>query len=64
MHQPSRREFLRNATLGSIAWWAGRAIAAESPWDNAALERAAASAKIADDTSSKVQRWLHEKALP
>ncbi len=64
MNALSRRQFLGRTVAGSLAAcsiadfdqaWAG-------PTDP--LQQAAASAKIAGYSISKVQRWLHEKALP
>jgi len=60
----SRRQFLRHTAAGSVASW----ITASGGYSFAAaanpFEQAAASAKIAGYSLSKVQRWLNEKALP
>ncbi|HIQ21915.1 MAG TPA: hypothetical protein EYH34_11875 [Planctomycetes bacterium] len=63
----SRRRFLVGAVAGGTALWSGPASRSSSDRGDGALDafaRAARSAKIAGYSISKVQRWLHEKALP
>ena len=59
----TRRKFLGCTAAGSLAVMAVPCRNAMSA-ENAAFSRAEASAEIAGYSISKVQRWLHEKALP
>jgi len=67
----SRREFLARAALAGGAGLlpgcsrlASEAAAASRAQPDAAFAQAAQSAEIAGYSLSKVQRWLHERALP
>jgi len=62
----SRRRFLHHTTTaaGSLALWAAGSNGASAAAETDPFQQAAASAKIAGYSFSKVQRWLHEKALP
>lgn len=59
----TRRRFLGYTAAGSLAALAAPCRSAYSAED-AAFARAEASAEIAGYSISKVQRWLHERALP
>jgi hypothetical protein len=60
----TRRQFLQGSAAGALAAWAAAQGRVSSAGQNDPFARAAASAEIAGYTFSKVQRWLHEKALP
>ena len=69
MHRSNRREFLRSTaavSLGSLALRGTRLSGSEAgrAAADAAWQQAARSARIAGYSLSKVQRWLHERALP
>lgn len=60
----SRRQLLRRCVAGSLAALAPAGKRARAAAEQEAFQTAAASARIASYSISKVQRWLHEKALP
>ncbi|NOX54368.1 MAG: hypothetical protein GXP27_07970, partial [Planctomycetes bacterium] len=60
----SRRRFLAGAMAGGVTLFGANASRSADDRSQDVFARAARSAKIAGYSISKVQRWLHEKALP